>query len=224
MRIGETIRELDREIAAIPAPIVATIRKVRRGISARIRMESPSDVLGVANVLVARDRGFDRFVAYELVAAHRKTMERLTAAGLLKLGKGMDSWDDVDVFASFVSGPAWREGRISDSEIARWAKSKDLWWRRAAIVSTVPLNNKTRGGKGDAGRTLAVCKLLLHDREPMIVKAISWALRELSKRDAGAVEVFVADNDENLAPLIRREVRAKLTTGLKNPNKARKAK
>jgi 3-methyladenine DNA glycosylase AlkD len=151
-------------------------------------------------------------------------MEQISAREVRKLGKGMDSWDDVDVFASYVTGPAWREGRISDSEIARWARSKDVWWRRTAVVSTVPLNNRARGGQGDPLRTLAVCRVLLDDREPMVVKAVSWALRELSKRDAGAVRKFIAKYDERLAPLVRREVRAKLTTGLKNPNSRNRAK
>jgi 3-methyladenine DNA glycosylase AlkD len=181
-------------------------------------------VLALASALVGRDRGFDRFIAYELVAAHRPTMRQITARDIQKLGKGIDSWDDVDGFASFVTGPAWREGRITDAGIARWARSKDMWWRRTAIVSTVPLNNRARGGSGDARRTLAVCRMLLDDREPLIVKAVSWALRELSKRDPKAVEKFMAANDGKLAPLIRREVRAKLTTGLKNPKSRRTAR
>ena len=144
-------------------------------------------------------------------------MERITARDLRRLGKGIDSWDDVDVFASYVTGPAWRDGRIGDAEVARWARSKDVWWRRTAIVSTVPLNNRARGGNGDAPRTLAVCSMLLDDREPLVVKAVSWALRELSKRAPEEVRKFIAAHDAKLAPLVRREVRAKLTTGLKNP-------
>jgi 3-methyladenine DNA glycosylase AlkD len=83
----------------------------------------------------------------------------------------------------------------------------------------VPLNNKARGGSGDARRTLAVCDLLIGDREDMVVKAMSWALRELAKRDAASVNAFVAANQELLAKRVLREVNAKLTTGLKNPNR-----
>lgn len=41
-------------------------------------------------------------------------------------------------------------------------------------------------------RTLKVCRVLAADRDDMVEKAMSWALRELSKRDRPAVEVFVA--------------------------------
>ncbi|HUS10646.1 MAG TPA: DNA alkylation repair protein, partial [Pyrinomonadaceae bacterium] len=66
----------------------------------------------------------------------------------------------------------------------RWARSKNRWLRRTALVSTVPLNNKARGGRGDSERTLMICEMLLDDRDDMVIKALSWALRELSKRDA----------------------------------------
>jgi 3-methyladenine DNA glycosylase AlkD len=60
---------------------------------------------------------------------------------------------------------------------------------------------------------------LVADRDDMVVKALSWALRELAKRDPKAVRGFVATHGEALAARVRREVSAKLTTGLKNPRR-----
>ncbi len=67
-----------------------------------------------------------------------------------------------------------------------------------------------------APRTLAVCALLVDDREAMVVKALSWALRSAVGHDPAAVEAFVAAHDDRLAARVRREVRNKLTTGRKN--------
>jgi 3-methyladenine DNA glycosylase AlkD len=53
----------------------------------------------------------------------------------------------------------------------------------------------------------------------MVVKALSWALRELSKRDPDGVRQFVEQNREALAARVIREVGNKLSTGLKNPKK-----
>jgi len=83
----------------------------------------------------------------------------------------------------------------------------------------VPLNNTARGGTGDTKRTLSVCEMLVHDREDMVVKALSWALRELSKKDPKAVQRFVSAHRPRLAPRVIREVNAKLSTGLKNPRR-----
>ena len=81
-------------------------------------------------------------------------MRSLTRESVEALGEGLSSWDEVDSFACTVSGHAWRDGQIDDGTIAAWAASDDRWWRRSALVSTVPLNLKSRGGAGDARRTL----------------------------------------------------------------------
>jgi 3-methyladenine DNA glycosylase AlkD len=58
---------------------------------------------------------------------------------------------------------------------------------------------------------------VVDDRDDMIVKALSWALRELSKKAPNAVEAFISENQTRLAPRVLREVSNKLKTGLKNP-------
>jgi 3-methyladenine DNA glycosylase AlkD len=49
----------------------------------------------------------------------------------------------------------------------------------------------------------------------MVVKAVSWALRELAKRSPADVQRFLDDHETRLPALVRREVRSKLRTGLK---------
>jgi 3-methyladenine DNA glycosylase AlkD len=61
--------------------------------------------------------------------------------------------------------------------------------------------------------------MLAADREPMVQKALSWALRELVEHDAHAVTAFVDAHERALSGLVKREVRHKLDTGLKNPRK-----
>jgi 3-methyladenine DNA glycosylase AlkD len=51
----------------------------------------------------------------------------------------------------------------------------------------------------------------------MIVKAMSWALRELLVHDPEAVTAFMRDHEADLAARVKREVNNKLKTGLKNP-------
>ena len=133
-----------------------------------------------------------------------------------ELGKNMDNWVTTDTFSVMLSGWVWRENQITDTDVLNWLNSESLWWRRAAVVSTVPLNLRARGGKGDSKRTLLICEKVVSDRDDMIVKALSWALRELSKSDKPAVEAFMEKYDEQLAGRVRREVYTKLETGRKN--------
>jgi 3-methyladenine DNA glycosylase AlkD len=160
-----------------------------------------------------------RFFGDELILHHPSALKTLNRDDLEALGSGMDTWDQVDCFAPYLAGPAWRNGQIGDDVIAEWARSPDRWWRRAALVSTVALNVKARGGSGDTGRTLAVCELLIGDRDGMIVKAMSWALRALSAHDREAVQGFIELHRSALAPRVVREVGTKLRTGLKNPRR-----
>jgi 3-methyladenine DNA glycosylase AlkD len=116
---------------------------------------------------------------------------------------------------------------LADEHILAWTRSEHLWTRRAALVSTVPLNQPARGAtapRGEARRTLAVCERLIDDRADMIVKGLSWALRVLAVKDPEAVVAFVDKHRERLAARVIRETNNKLRTGLKNPKKAKAAK
>jgi 3-methyladenine DNA glycosylase AlkD len=211
--------EIQSRVRALPLGRVADLRAVRREFSKLLKDAHPDLIFKVALNLL-RQTGIDyRFIAYELVQHHPATMAGLKTQTIEKLGNGIDSWAAVDCFSCYLAGPAWRNGQIDDRVIRRWTTLKDRWWRRAALVATVPLNNKTRGGHGDAARTLAVCRLLLNDRDDMVVKAMSWALRELAKRDRMSVKVFLKEEHSLLARRVIREVENKLATGLKNPKR-----
>jgi 3-methyladenine DNA glycosylase AlkD len=90
-------------------------------------------------------------------------------------------------------------------------------------VSTVPLNLRAAGGTGDTARTLEVCRRLAADRDDVVVKALSWALRELVVWDPEAVRAVLHDQGDALAARVRREVNAKLNTGLKAPARPARA-
>jgi 3-methyladenine DNA glycosylase AlkD len=67
-----------------------------------------------------------------------------------------------------------------------------------------------------------VCRLLASDHADMVAKALSWALRELVVHDAGAVVQFLSEHEGVLAARVKREVRHKLATGLKNPRRPKR--
>ncbi len=218
IEIDEIVSEIDSRIRALTKLNVENVRNVRKEFSKRLVDTSPQIVKSIAIRLLGLGRpGFEyRLVAYELVAYHKSALHSLGEKDLELLGKGMSSWGDVDTFACYLAGPAWREFQVPDELIHGWARSGDRWWRRTAVVCTVALNNKARGGRGDTQRTLDVCRLLVRDRDDMVVKALSWSLRELSRRDPDAVRAFLQEYAGVLAPRVVREVNTKLATGLKN--------
>ena len=220
MNVAALVEEIEARVEDLPVRNAQALRGLRREYSKRVEALPPRDVVRIATALIARGR-VHRFMGDELIASRPDALATLDLAHLERLGSGISSWDQVDSFACTLSGPAWREGHIEDHAIEQWANSKDRWWRRAALVSTVPLNVRARGGRGDAGRTLRICTLLIGERDEMIVKALSWALRALVARDPDAVRRFIGRNQARLAALVRREVLHKLATGRKNPKPAR---
>jgi 3-methyladenine DNA glycosylase AlkD len=202
----------DTAAATTPA-----VRAVRRRYSRMLALEPPRSIFTVANALLATGNWRERVVAFELVAGHPGAMARITPATIDRWSSDLSDWGSVDLFGVTVAGQAWRGGRITDGHVRRWARSRNRWRRRLALVSTVPLNSRARGGGGDPARTLTVCSMLVEDRDEMVVKALSWALRELAKRDPTAVAGFLDEQQARLAPRVRREVRTKLDTGRKAP-------
>ena len=213
------LAELEVSLRRLRGASVARLRALRRETSRRVAGEAPPTVVRLALDLLAAGGNEWRWVAYELVHYHRPALASLRERSLGRLAGQLVGWGAVDSFACYLAGPAWRERQIGDAVIRGWARSRDRWWRRAALVSTVPLNSRARGGSGDSPRTLAICRMLIADRDDMVVKAMSWALREVAKRDPAAARRFLAGHRDALAARVVREVGNKLATGLKNPRR-----
>ena len=190
-------------------------RKVRKELSRKLKGRAVEDVISISKRLVDKDIFECQQVAYELLDKNKKARDSLTYQDLMDLRKGLDNWVSVDTYSGYLGGVAWREGTIPDSTIEEWARSENNWERRTAIVCTVALNQKARGGTGDVERTLWVCEMVASDKDDMVAKALSWALRELSKIEKEPVIKFLDDFDEVLPSRVRREVRRKLETGRK---------
>lgn len=209
--------EIAAAVAARGALTAPELRALRREYSKRLRPFPPRSIIAIALQLNGLENFACRFIAAELLREHPGAIAALGRREVAALGRGIDSWWSVDTFGCYVAGPAWREGAIDAAEVERWARSRDRWWRRAALVATVPLNNRTQGGSGDPERTLRICAMLAADRDDMVVKALSWALRALATRRPESVRLFLAEHESTLHARVLREVRNKLNTGLKNP-------
>jgi len=212
MAIRLDVEAFVRRLKGTPRGAVS-LRAERKRISSEIAEADRRAVLELAQALI--DHGVARFVAYEIVLHHVPTLETLGPSDVMKLSRGLQHWGDIDSFACFITGPVWRARRFSDERVRKWTQSRDWVWRRVAAVSTVPLNSRARGGDGDAKRTLMICRLLIADPHDLVQKAVSWALRELAKRDPVSVRRFLASDGVRMRALVRREVTSKLETGRK---------
>lgn len=87
----------------------------------------------------------------------------------------INNWDLVDLSAPNIVG----EYLIGKNRtiLYRLARSKNLWERRIAMLSTFAFIKR-----GDYADTLKIAKILIKDKHDLIHKAIGWMLREVGKR------------------------------------------
>lgn len=102
----------------------------------------------------------------------------------LKNSEYVNNWDLVDVTCTHTIG----EYLVNrDKEILyKLAKSKNLWEKRIAIVSTASFIRL-----GNISETFLICEILMHDEHDLIHKACGWMLREAFKKDADQVRKFL---------------------------------
>lgn len=212
---GRAAEEILSQLRREPPPDTSAWRAKRRQWSRQLANEPPRALIEIGTRLVKHGL-WARLTAYELIEAHAGAIDALNPSSVRRLAAGLADWPGVDTFGCLVAGPAWREGRIGTRQIHSWAASADRWQRRLALVCTVALNIRARGGRGDSARTLRLCRRLVADRDEMVVKALSWALRALVQWDRAGVQRFLHDYAEKLAARVKREVGTKLLTGRKH--------
>lgn len=195
---------------------VPDVRRIARSHARALRAE-PARVLEVACALVAERNHDARLVAYELLGAVPAARDGLRAEALATLADGNDNWAAVDTFCSTLSGPLYAKGSLAPSVLEAWARSRDPWRRRAALATVATAFQRAAlRASSPVEPSVRVCARLVDDRHDHVVKALSWALRNLASRDRTVVERFLTDHGPRLAARVRREVTTKLATGKKS--------
>ncbi len=175
-----------------------------------------SDLVAVADALWDGGSREERVLAMVLFQCYQRHIPALDWAHFDRWRRGLDNWEVTDQMGVRVLGPwvlADPEARVG--YLWDLIADQDVWSRRLALVATVWLN---RGYDGATfpDLTLGLVDRVKEERDPMITKAVSWALREMVKQHQDRVAAYLEANQDLLAPHVVREVDTKLCTGLKS--------
>ena len=130
-------------------------------------------------ILVAQHKGGDDAVRREILNLY------------LRNTRYINNWDLVDLSCGEIVGGHLKVG--STKLLDRLAKSKSMWERRIAMISTMALVRQ-----GDVEDALRVAEMLLDDQHDLIHKAVGWVLRVVGDQDRVALLGFLKQHYERV--------------------------
>ena len=175
-------------------------RQAQRAAWAELPRLSPREVASVAESLWAQPEREFQYAACDLLARHARQLSGdfvvdPTEAFL----QDRPWWDTVDALGNAVITPLVDRHPDQVGTMWRWWASGDRWLIRAAIG-----HQRGLGPRTDLDRLFTMCDRYADEREFFIAKAIGWALRDVTRWDADAVQGFVDEHPE-LSTVARRE-------------------
>jgi 3-methyladenine DNA glycosylase AlkD len=124
-------------------------------------------------------------LVYKYPKADKQTQRKMFEL-YMKNFKYINNWDLVDISAPHVVGKYLLENPNRRKILYTFAKSKNLWKKRIAIISTFMFIRDN-----DFDDSLRIAKILLHDAHGLIHKAVGWMLREIGNRNQAVEEAFL---------------------------------
>lgn len=100
--------------------------------------------------------------------------------------KHINNWDLVDISCPYIIGGYLLDKEGERKQLYTWAKSKDLWKNRVAIVSTWYFIRNN-----DLKDVYLLSEILLNHEHDLIHKAVGWMLREAGKKDEAKLKKFL---------------------------------
>lgn len=212
VELGRRYHPTNMKILGVTNPNQKVILKELKALT---KNTSFKDKIKLATKLVNTNIFECQHIAYEYLGKDNNVLANIQEQDVDTLNQNLDNWVSVDTFGIYITGKAWRNNIIPTEKIINYFYSNNFWTRRLALVSTVSLNLKSQGGVGDPDKTLEICKIAVNDHHDMINKALSWALRELSKSNKEVVFDFMEKYEKSLHSRVKKEVYNKLITGKK---------
>jgi 3-methyladenine DNA glycosylase AlkD len=109
----------------------------------------------------------------------------------LKNTKYINNWDLVDLSAPNIVGKFLLNKR--KDILYKLAKSRNLWEKRMAILSTLPFIREKQFED-----TFKISEILLKDKHDLIHKGVGWMLREVGNKDVKAEERFLKKHHKHM--------------------------
>lgn len=87
----------------------------------------------------------------------------------------IDNWETCDQLSSNIATILIHRDEKSFEHLYQYTESSNLWIRRFAAATAA---NSNHGGHSYPQQTRTICEKLKNEKEPMVKKAVVWALKD----------------------------------------------
>ena len=177
------------------SPFIGVATPERRSLVKKIAKNLPvptsDELAATTRKLWKLDEREFQYCANDLIGIHWKVADKNFLADHVEdLLISKSWWDTVDGLGSVAVSPLTDKFGC-EKLIARWNKSPNMWLNRAAIQ-----HQRGRKFETDVELILQYCDDHSDSKEFFIVKAIGWALRDISRINPRAVRKFLKDHPD----------------------------
>ena len=166
----------------------ALVKKVAREQFAAIKDTSKEDVFALCDQLWQSGYLEETVLACDWAYRFRREFETKDFEMIERwVDQYVNNWASCDTLCNHTIGTLLEMFPKLVGKLKRWAKSENLWLRRAAAVSLIIPARKGLFHK----EIFEIAKILLHDPEDLVQKGYGWMLKAAADSDQDAVFQFV---------------------------------
>ena len=178
------------------------IRKVAKALNGRVRAADAASMRPLVVTLWNTGVHELRAVAMFVLEANEPALGARDIPLLTRLLRESRSWASLDWICLKVLAPMLLRVPLLRRTLPRWARDRDFWLRRAALLTLLP---GVKQGDVPFSAFAALAVPMLGEREFFIRKAIGWGLREVSKKNPAVVASFLRAHRADVSGLTMRE-------------------
>ena len=180
-----------KDVASFIGVATPERRSLVKKIAKNLPVPTSDELAATTRKLWKLDEREFQYCANDLIGIHWKVADKNFLADHVEdLLISKSWWDTVDGLGSVAVSPLTDKFGC-EKLIARWNKSTNIWLNRAAIQ-----HRRGRKFETDVELIFQYCDDHSDSKEFFIVKAIGWALRDISRINPRAVREFLKDHPD----------------------------
>lgn len=160
---------------------------ISRSIAKQFKDLALTEIQELLNSPIHEERLIALFILIEHFKKADANSKKIIFDFYLRNTKRVNNWDLVDLSAERIIGVYLLDK--DNNVLFKLARSKNLWEKRIAIMSTFHFIKN-----GNYETTLAIADMLLKDEHDLIHKAVGWMLREIGNRNLKVEESYLKDH------------------------------